>query len=338
MKKLKLLVGFTFAFLVIVQHSYLTPTIVKSNAQNQSTYTITSDDGYYAQTTYYLTEQAYQDYLDNVNSSVNLSAQTTNATSKNANAMDDEVEFVLAAVQTVCVYEQADNDGIVTESRLLTGEEIEVFRTSVNTVSTYSVIDDTIISDNDIIYPDDTIGSDNESLYYLDIGMTVKYNSGTGQYIITGTASWKEEIVWPWESNKAAEEKYFDYLGITWGGDKDIIAHSHTITGNYYNGDSVSFAKQLSDSYVGYVWQFNEKSGYLGKEMEEATATVNISKYGASQNKETNAKLTYIHTYGVIEGNVSFTYGADGNAAAELSLSETEKQWQIQIDISGIAY
>ena len=168
--------------------------------------------------------------------------------------------------------------------------------------------------------------------------MSVVYNSSSNQYTITGEASWDDVLVWLWDTNKAAEEWDFDYIGITWGGARTLVANTHSISGKYYNGNAVSFSKQTSDSYAGYVWQFNEKSGYLGKEMKLATATVNISKVGTSENKETNAKMTYIHTYGKIKGDISLTYNSDGSAAAGVSLSETSEQWQIEIDVPGIVY
>lgn len=64
-KKLKTVIAFAFSFLAVAQLSYSTPNAVKGNAENQSTYTVITDDGYYAKTTYYLTEEAYQEYLAN---------------------------------------------------------------------------------------------------------------------------------------------------------------------------------------------------------------------------------------------------------------------------------
>ena len=91
-------------------------------------------------------------------------------------------------------------------------------------------------------------------------------------------------------------------------------------------------------SYAGYVWQFNEKSGYLGKELKYARANVDIKKIGTPLNKETNIVLTYIHTYGAISGGISFEFDSEEKLSAGISLSLTDKQWQIQIDIPGIIY
>lgn len=316
--KTKSVIAFAFAFLAVAQLSYSTPSMVKGNAENQSTYTVITDAGYYAKTTYFLTEQAYQEYLANEHPSTNLSVQTASET----NASDEDVEFVVAAVKTVCVYEQVGTDGNVTESRLLTKPEFD------------KELDDSISSG----FENDTIGVDEESLYYLNISMSVVYNNSSKQYSVTGTASWKEEIVWAWDNYKAAEEFHFDYIGFTWGGNNSIISKSQSISGNYYNGEAVSFSRKTSDSYVGYVWQFNEKSGYLGKEMELATAKIDLAKVGTSENKETNVKMTYIHTYGSFEESISFTPTEEGWIAPSLTFTKTENQWQIEIDVPGIKY
>lgn len=100
----------------------------------------------------------------------------------------------------------------------------------------------------------------------------------------------------------------------------------------------MSFSRATSDSYVGYVWQFNEKSGFLGKEMEQAKATILIKKTGTLEGKETNVKMTYIHTYSKVSGSVTFSMDSTGKAAARLTLTETQDQWQIAIDIPGIKY
>lgn len=315
--KTKSVIAFAFSFLTVAQLSYSTPSMVKGDAENQSTYTVITDDGYYAKTTYYLTEEAYQEYLANEYPSTNLSVQTASET----NTSDEDVEFVVAAVQTVCVYEQVGTDGNVTESRLVTRPEFD------------ESLDDSILGGS----VTETIGSDSESFYYLDIAMSVVYNYSTKQYSVTGTASWEKKLVSSSQSYKAAEEDYFDYLGFTWGGDKTIVCKSQSISGNYYNDEEVEFSRKISDAYVGYVWQFNEKSGRLGKEMELATAKVDLAKVGTSENKETNVKMTYIHTYGKTNEEVSFEVNSKGYAYSVTS-SETEEQWQIEIDVPGIKY
>lgn len=322
-KQTKLLVGFTTVLGTAMMVGYLMPINRESNTQNQSSYTITTDDGYHAETTYFLTKDAYQDYVDNIDYSATLSEGTGNSTYAKKNAVEDDGEFVIGAVQNVCVYEQTDEDGNVSESHLMTSEEIETFETSVSTAS-----DDVKIE----------IDKDTESMYYLDISLYLVYSSGDNSFYVTGMAGWEDKLVWAWDSNKAAEEDYFDYISLTWGGERMLKADYKNIYGTYYNGNAVSFSRKNSDSYAGYVWQFNEKSGYLGKEMKSSVARVNLKNVGTNEYRETNAKMTYIHTWGAIGGDVSFSVDSEGTFAAGVELSETEKQWQIEIDVSGLQY
>ena len=48
-------------------------------------------------------------------------------------------------------------------------------------------------------------------------------------------------------------------------------------------------------------------------------------------------RMTYIHTYQSAVGSISFSGGSSG-AAASVSLSSCDKQWQIEIDVPGIYY
>lgn len=297
---------------------HITPTPTYVNAQTQEKYSIVSNDEYYAETTYFLTENAYQ------TSFINTALAKTNSTQVTKSQSNDKDEFVLAISKKVCVYEQTDALCDVVESRLLTKDEITKYSTnkSVNVCSSSN----------------DDIGSDTEYMYYLTINMALTYNSSTMQYKITGTATWDDVLVWAWENNKAAEEFFHDYIGITWGGNDTLISSSQSISGIYYGGNAVSFSKKTSNASAGYVWQFKEKSGYLGKEMKIATANVQIAKVGALENKQTSARMTYIHTYGTINGSVSINVNSNATIAAGVTLSGTQKQWQVEIDVHGIEF
>ena len=52
--------------------------------------------------------------------------------------------------------------------------------------------------------------------------------------------------------------------------------------------------------------------------------------YSTYKGKETNIRLTYIHTYQSTVGSISFQGGSSG-VAAGVSLSRCDKQWQIEI-------
>lgn len=266
-------------------------------------YTVCEEDGYYSETTYFLTEEAYTDIG-------NASADSS-----------DGEEFVSATRKRVWVCEFYSEADETTESQLLSKSEVDEIESEADGVAAAAST---------------LVGSDSESFYYLDIDMAVYYNTGSETYSVTGDASWQK--VWTWNSMKAAEEDICDYIGITWGGAGTLCATSKSISGYYYNSKAVSFSRKISDSYAGYVWQFNEKSGYLGKELESATANVTLEKDGELLGKTTNVKMTYIHTYSDFSGSVSLSADSDGTAAASVSLSQSTDSWQIEIDVAGISY
>lgn len=58
----------------------------------------------------------------------------------------------------------------------------------------------------------------------------------------------------------------------------------------------------------------------------------------AVKGKKTNVKFTYIHTYTKVGGSISFTADTNKLLACGISLSSTEKQWQIEVDVPGLSY
>ena len=296
------------------------------------TYTVYADDGYYSETTYYLTEAAYNTYLaeqtlndvraDSVKTLAKSASRQANTISVSS---DPNIKFISATVKTVWVSEKSDENGVITDSHLMTEEEVsavEGFRNHKEGINA------------ELLWmPQET---DEEEQYYLSIRMVLYRDYSEDQYIVQGNARW--EAILTGDSNKAAQENYWDYLAITWGGERLLCGDEHEISGYYYNEDEVSFHRDISDSYAGYSWHFNEKSGWMGKEMELCTAVVRLNDSIAPKGLETNAKVTYVHTYGNIGGSLSFSMNSNGVAAASVNLQETEKQWQIEIDTPGIKY
>lgn len=311
-----LVLSLILALSTLILSVTLTPTQV--NAQTKETYSVVTNDEYFAETTYFLTQNVYENFF-------NESAPTKVCSERVSTSLsNNEDKFAFAVSQKVYVLEQTNAIGDTVESRLLKKNEIAEYSMD-NSVNVYS-------------NSNEEVGTDAEYMYYLTINMIVTYNTNTSQYKITGTASWDPILVWAWESNKAAEEFYHDYIGITWGGNNTLAATSYSISGIYYGGDAVSFSRKASNTTAGYVWQFKEKSGYLGKEMKNATANVQIAKSGTHENKQTCARMTYIHTYGTINGSVSINANSDATIAAGVTLSQTQKQWQIEIDVYGLEF
>ena len=65
---------------------------------------------------------------------------------------------------------------------------------------------------------------------------------------------------------------------------------------------------------------------------------MHIIKVGEMLNKVTSVRFTYIHTYDVVRGSVSITINSNGTIAGGLTLSNAEKQWQIEVDLTGFEY
>lgn len=60
------------------------------------------------------------------------------------------------------------------------------------------------------------IGDEWEKFYNLNTHFSVFYYPLENYYGVVGSASWKAELVTPFESNKAAEEFNLDYISFTW--------------------------------------------------------------------------------------------------------------------------
>ena len=110
-----------------------------------------------------------------------------------------------------------------------------------------------------------------------------------------------------------------------------------SITGKYYDNNLVNFVRTKYSPHMGCVWEFKEKTGYLGKEMEYANANVILTPENEYQGKATNIMMTYIHTYGKVGGSITISASTKQGLAAEVTLSETEKQWSLDVAI-GIKY
>ena len=305
---------------------------IASVRPRSDTYTVYSDDGYYSETTYYLNEK---DFARQTEARSTEGGKYSTASGE-LTPTDENEEFVLGISKNVWVREVTDEAGNVTESKLLKKAEIEELYEQTAKIESAARSADAEDPDFGL----SLIGLDNTKIHLLTLDLSVLYNKDTHYYFAGATASWAEQLVWFWQTDIAAEEEFEDYLGLSWGGDGAFKADIISCSGNYYHGETIyDFSRKYSDSYAGFVWQFNEKEGILGDELEHFNASISMEKINPSvQNKETSIKATYIHTYGVIEGNVSFSVDSDGKLEASANLSASEKQWQIELDVPGLEY
>ncbi len=282
---------------------------------------------YYSETTYFLNEKEYEKYL---RETVTERDGEKSAAKRAASAEQDGEIFVQAAVKKVWVAEAKDDSGNVVNSRLMKKAEIDkIDNFDTDTLATSGT------------EPPEYIGGDSESKFKLDISMSVFYDQYEDTFEIHGYAYWEAKLVWMWDSDESAEEYYDDYLGITWGGNGQYLKEiNRSFEGVYHNDEAVSSSRNTSDPYAGYVWQFREKSGYMGKELKRAHALVELQKVYAKQNLETAAKLTYIHTYGelTVDSGITISVGTDTSIAAHIDWGDRERSWQIEIAVAGLKF
>lgn len=229
----------------------------------------------------------------------------------------NKYDLVSVTKQTVYVIDTLNSRGEVFKSRLMTADEAQKYE------SDYKLKGNT------------WVGEDEESHQggKLSIYLVV-YKDSSRNYYAYGTADWKNGIYF---SGQNAPASGYDFLAITWGGGGELKNSSRSISGVYqYNQGDISFSRAQSDTYCGYCWQFNEKNGAFFADYIDGYAKLQKT-YSSYRGKETNIRLTYVHTYQSTVGSIYFEGGASG-AAAGVNLSGCDKQWQIEIDVPGIYY
>lgn len=295
-------------------------------------YTVYADEGYYSETTYLLSEDSYQQYVQMKNVTKEIRQQNSLQTT----VLNDNHEFVGAVVQNVWVSEKTDRNGMVVESNLMTKKELDEFKEAQALAQN--------LSQSTTLTTGETTGEkveDSEaSKYRLTIELAVYHIMPADTYYVVAKSSWKQEWVWFWMGNEAAEEGSEDVMGITWGGSGRIKALNNSISGRYYdNAGSVTFYPVEEGRFDAYIWSFLEKSGWCGKELQDATATLTLKSL-TNENTETNIKLSYIHTYNSIDisGSIGISAGSDISVAPSLTIGATSDAWKIGIDCGGVFY
>lgn len=210
-------------------------------------YTVEYNDGYYSQTTYYLTEEAYNEHLDKTSAKTGLNSAgaTKSAAAAKVNtspSSGDDGEFVMAAAKTVWVAEKFDENGNVTASELLTKEQMDDYGISPMGLINNKFNQDSLFGGGGGGgYPDEEIGTIQYKTACLTIDLTVTYNDYTKLFTAKSNANWEENWTLPWEGSGEAESFVEDYMALTWGGERTLEAQSHLVSGKYYSGTDVTF-------------------------------------------------------------------------------------------------
>lgn len=235
----------------------------------------------------------------------------------------DNLSVVSATEQTVYVIETLDSVGAVTESRLMNSVEVKDYEEMLSSSDMRETRANTWIGEDGELHQGGKLS------VYL-----VVYKDSMKNYLAYGTANWENGI---YHGGVNGPSSGYDFISITWGGGGELKTVDKSISGEYqYGQGAISFSRAKSDTYKGYCWQFNEMTGSYFANYIDCYAKI-AKTYTTNRNKETNIRLTYIHTYQQTVGSVSFQAGTDG-AAAGVSLSNCDKQWQIEIDVPEITY
>lgn len=235
----------------------------------------------------------------------------------------DDLTVVSATVQTVYVIETIGENGGISDSRLMNATEVARYENMQSFGNALSPTANTWIGE------DENSHQGGKLSIYL-----VVYKDASKNYLAYGTADWENGYYGGGENGPSSG---YDFIAVTWGGSGELKNADKSISGEYQdNQGGISFSRAQSDTYGGYCWQFNETKG--GSPANYIDCYAKLSKtYTTTRNKETNIRLTYIHTYQAAVGSISFSGGTSGYAAG-VSLSSCDKQWQIEVDVPGIAY
>lgn len=287
-------------------------------APRKDAYTVYADDGYYSETTYFLTEESYANAIPQA-------PQQTAGAQKLSAKTEQPSNFVMAVEKKVWVEETVNAHGVA-DSRLLKKAEIEENQVIEN--EAYAV--PTAVTAN----PSE-VGRDGDSQYSLRIYLYVAEVNGV--YTATGMAWWEAMYM---SGEHDAETSRNDYIGITWGGLLTMLATRQYFYARDFNDNEIPGSRCISNSYAGYVWQFREKQFFNNTSSiaESISCVVDITKGSGPQlGLTTNIALTYIHTYNNANPSIGLEIGTNG-IAGSISASPASNLWQIQIDIGNIAY
>lgn len=173
---------------------------------------------------------------------------------------------------------------------------------------------------------------DSDSLLSYDAELY--YDEQAETYYLEVKVRWEKEFSSPWNVENTAEENYEDYLAISWGG--GALQGKYSARGTYWNDKPVQISRYYSAANCGVIFQFYEKSGFLGKELREATFRVALEKPEQKEGLQTNIRVAYCHTYGG-RADIEF-YGIDESSAPGMYWTASGVAQRYELAFAGIEY
>ena len=110
----------------------------------------------------------------------------------------------------------------------------------------------------------------------------------------------------------------------------------YSAKGTYWNDKPVQISRCYSGPFCGVIFQFNEKSGFLGKELREATFRVALERPEQKEGLQTNIRVAYCHTYGG-RADIGF-HGIDEASAPGMYWTVSGVAHRYELDFGGIEY
>lgn len=230
---------------------------------------------------------------------------------------------VSATVFVEETYDEVDGKIVVTDSRLLSEEEVK------------AIGEENFLDLNNTPAPQKTATATRGKLTITFDGTYYLANGGVS-CDLTGTAGWAQpDIIGSSSDNPATGE---DFLGVTWFG--SFTASNASISGTDNIHQDLKIYSSDSVPNGGRVWSFDEtiyhpKYNTYASNIDLSLTLTKNKLTGDSNTAE--AVLKYIHTYSSVNGSISITPGTD-SAAGSFSLSNTKNQWSLTCTIHSIPY
>ena len=232
---------------------------------------------------------------------------------------EDEVEATVFVEEN---YKYINGERIVTESRLLSKNEVEEIG-----IDNFDDINNNISSRS---------SNSRGKLKISFKGIYTKKGKGISA-TLTGNAKWSGLGSNVTASSSPAAGN--DYIGIAWAG--GYQASNSACTATWNNGSARTVYLSEATPNAGREYEFGEYGNAAGK-YQIYVNNVNI-KTTLKKNKLTGngntaeAVLKYIHTYQSNTGNISIS-ATPSSVGAGFSLSNTQKQWSLSCVVNGIPY
>lgn len=168
----------------------------------------------------------------------------------------------------------------------------------------------------------------------LIVAVALTYSQTEECYTAVAYAGWSGDETT--KSSLTSEIRGLDYLGLTWGGDGNIMTDERSFVGTYAEGNAIETARSFTDSYSGIVWMFNESSadGY----MTSSAMKIKLEREAETTGNKADLKLTYVHSF---NDSITPPKIADTNnpRTAPSLVTESLSSWQIELDIlQGLEY